>query len=578
MLSRLLPLMEAGERAAGAADEKLKSATGQLTLAEKGVSDLTTQIGRSITESMEYRNVLTGINDALSSISLSSDDVKKKLAAGMTPEEIGKEQATSTGNSILTGFAGGWAAGAIREDKIKFYTEQARKAQAELEKQARDAQDAADRNERKRLDDAARIAAAAQAKENVAKLTLAVSHEEQLQPQIEALKKLRAEVDNYSRSGALASDVSADFKEKLKAIDEQIYQANRRVEEMIRTTFRDTRSFLEDIGQRVDRENPFVGLFQQADSVMQRTRERFLAFGEDFVQQMAAVESKAISLELIAARIQQSQKVIDLQSEARRLQFGPVGLSAEDDRRLDVYGRRIDAARDIPSLLAQANAVQRGRIGPDGLIVDQGRILRQQIDAILKLRTQFTGETGYGDRAGRSLINQELISLFEGASPELQRQLIGGRGFRQQIAGAFRGQADDRRQAIEDALRRAEAGRFAVQTAEEKLRKLQQFGGFDDENVLKQYLAVTGGLSQEELTPELRRGRIAALGKQAEKEAAKEAEAKALQVRMNGLLNRVEKLITDKGFKIDQDGAGVLVEVRDSSDRATTKVLGEGFK
>ena len=76
----------------------------------------------------------------------------------------------------------------------------------------------------------------------------------------------------------------------------------------------------------------------------------------------------------------------------------------------------------------------------------------------------------------------------------------------------------------------------------------------------------------------LRRSRQDALVEEARKEAVKEKEAEEQRKKLGGLLDKIEKLITDKGFKIDQDGAGVLVEVVDKSDRATTQVLGEGFK
>jgi hypothetical protein len=596
--SRLDAVMRKGAMFDGSAEARLHSVSGQMEVTEQSLNNLTKGVGESILNNMEFRDLLSEINGLLHSISLSSDDVRNKLKQGLTPQQIAQEAVGD--NKVLDSIKGGLsavpasllflydaAADDVETAQNRFYAalnpgerrakeveELVKNQQKDIENQKKAAEDQKRINEEKAKADADRIASQQAANVTIKNLQTAISHDESLNGQIAGIRHLRDEIESFGRSGALAA---TDVKEKIASLDEQLFQTQKRIEELVRSTFKETRTFLDDMSQRVNKDNPFVTLFQQTDTVMQRTRDRFGAFGDDFVQQMARVENQALEMEKIALRIQSSQKVIDIQGEIAKLQFGPTGASAEDQRRLAIYDKQIGAARDIPGLEAQARAIDQAGYGRGPAAIDQGAILRKQIDEILKLKTQFYGETGYGDRGARTRIDQELISLFQSATPQMQAQLIqrGGRGFRGEIAGAYRDQAQDRRQAIEDEVRRAEAGRFVVNTAQKKLTDLQRYGGFDNDEVRKQYLAVTGSLSENELTPELRRGRVGALETEAKKEAEKEKQAAEDRKKLNAVLDLIKVQLTGKGIKVDQAGAGVLVEIQDKSDRAS--VTGPAF-
>lgn len=552
--SRLDAVVRKGAMFDGSAAERLASVEGQFILTEQAAANLTTELGQTILQSMEVRDILKTVNEVLQDISFSSDDVAKKLNQGLTPAQIAAQEAGSAWNITLDAIKNTlnlWpsvfqaAADAMTPSGKSF---------AEIAAQFKEMAFGADDRRRRAL-------------------------EEQIvaeQKSIEAQKKAAEEQKRINADKASADIAAAKEKQRLAELEKQ-QKKQKEIDEQIQNTFKDTRAFLDEMILRVNKDNPFVALFSQADTVMERMQKRFGVFGQEFVGMMAKVENQAIEMEKLAARIQSAQKVLDIQAEIRRLQFGPTGASGEDQRRLGVFGREIDAARDIPRLEAQARAIDQAGFGRGPNALDQGAILNQQIQDVLRLKTQFFGDTAFGTREAQSKINEQLIALFEGASPAMQAALIqrGGRGFRQEIADAYRGQAQDRTQAIQDEIKRAEAGRFAVQAAQIKLDDLRRFGGFDSDEVRKQFLAVTGALSETELTPEMRRGRIGALEIEAKKEAEKEKQAEQDRKLLNEVLTMVRGQILGKGLKVDQTAAGILVEVKDTSSKA--QVTGPGF-
>lgn len=542
--SRLDAVVRKGALFDGSAESRLNSVEGQMIRTEAAMDNLTAGVGQGILANKEFRDLLGEVNRALASISVSSDEVRKKLAQGISPEQIAKEQVGSfsrqtdllkagltalpasfalafdslTGDSetALNRFRAALQPGKLRQDEL---TEGIKNQQRLMDLQNQEAADQKIANAQ-RVDDERRVLAAKQ-------------------QQLEVAKQQKAEEERQRE---------------------------------IRATFTDTRAFLDDINQRVNRDNPFVKLFSEADTVMDRMQKRFGAFGREFVDMMAKVELQANAMEQLAARIQSAQKVLDLQAEIRKLQFGPTGISAEDQRRLSVFDRRIEAARDIPGLEASARAVEQGRLPGN---VDQTAVLGRQIDEIRKLKTQFLGSDAFGTRAAQSKINEQIIALFQSASPEMQRRLLQG-GFRGDLAGAFQGQANDRKQAIIDEQRRADAGRLAVQGAQTALADLKRFGTIDNDEVRKVFISRVRGLGEGEVTPQLRLAQIQALDVEARKEAEKEKKAAEDQQKLNTVLDLILGQAAAGGIKVNLDNKALLtIDVKDTSSKAS--VTGPGF-
>ncbi|MBA3712456.1 MAG: hypothetical protein H0W76_08395, partial [Pyrinomonadaceae bacterium] len=124
------------------------------------------------------------------------------------------------------------------------------------------------------------------------------------------LSKLSTEESAF-RAKFLA-DREADLKAEEQKRKQQI--------EGFRTAGAAAKSFLSDISQRADRDNPFVALFQKSDTAVERARKSFGAFGDDFALQMARIEQESIKVELATARFQSLSSAMKLSQEARRLE------------------------------------------------------------------------------------------------------------------------------------------------------------------------------------------------------------------------------------------------------------------
>lgn len=612
-------VIEHGQQVQGSAAEFLASTAGQLQVADANLNNLTTSLGESILASMEFRDLLASINGLLGAMSISSSEVARKLKQGMTPKEIAAEATGGTwtklwdlgkgtlttplagaglGYDLLTGTAAEakrnfdatvFGQNDRRRDELQLQIEKDKKF---LDHQAEEAKKQKEALERQQKEEADKRANEMAANKQITTSLTQIGRDPHLQSQIDGLQSLRHEIQEFGDTGALSAD---KVTEKMRSLDQQIFETNKRIEEIVRSTFKDTRTFFDDITQRVNKDNPFVVLFQQADSAMERMQQRFGSFGPEFVQQMLLIENRAIEMEKISLRIQSAQKVLDIQGEIRKLQFGHVGTSAEDDRRLAIQSKQIDAAKNIPLLLAQAEALDRRLTGPQGLAIDRivhanvGALYAtgtlalqyQQFQDLERLKRTFSGETDYGDRAARSKINQEEIALFQSLGPAEQAAIARGyRGqSRDQITRAFREEAAERRRAIEDERAKAEVGRYGIEVAQKALSNLSRFGGFENDAARKEYLARSGALSENEMTAEIRRGRMDALAVEAKKEAAKEKLAAELMDQQTKALNRITSMITDKGFKLDESGTGVLVnlKINNETGNPVSGALGEGF-
>ncbi len=397
-------------------------------------------------------------------------------------------------------------------------------------------------------------------------------------PQINEQARLAEESANLEKEARRKAE--QDERERVRKVEE----AARKQQQQLRAVQKDAEQFFNSVAAREGANNPFVRIFTEGATVASRMQERFKELGGDVINQMTAIEQKALDVERTAARIQSSQKVIDIQGEIRRLEFGRIGTSAEDDRLLSIQRSQIEAARATPGLLAQADAIERGLVGQavigkdrsgrdilsdSGLRIETERVGRQQFDELRALKDQFRGDTLYGNREANSLVNRELIGLYHGLDPKTQASIArGGAGadVQQQFAAAFREEAAERRRQIDDARKQAGVGRFGVELAEDKLRDLSRYGGFDDDNVRKQYLAVTGALSEKELTPELRRGRILAQQEEAKQEAAKEKMAEEESKERREFFKKITALLTEKGLKVD--GATSTLTLINESDAA----------
>lgn len=601
-LVRLNAATEKGLQFAGSAKDLAATTTGQMQAVDNQLNNLTGDVGAAILANREFREGLQAINQILRLVGGSVDEVQAKLAKGITPEKIAEEQGRSWGAlaadavkaaqvqgvgdvvSLMNLAMGGERAdnqlgflARFNEIQNKRFADTTREIAAEqklmeVQKVAAAAQAAINDQQIKSENDlaAAKISASATIKQ----LQTSITRDENLTSQIADIERLKKAIKEFGDTGALSA---AEVKDKLAALDQQLFQTKKQIQDLVVSAFKDTGTFLDDMNQRMNKDNPFVTLVQQSETVMERMQKRFGAFGDEFVGQMAKVEQKALEMEQLAARIQSAQKVLDSEAEIRRLKFGLTGTSGEDERRLAVFAKQLAAARDIPTLEAKAAAIDRANFGRLPGTLDQDAIVRSQLSDLRKLKGQFSG-TGYGEREAQSKFNEQLIAIFESATPAQQAAMLRRGEDRGEISGAYRQQAEQKRQDIEDEIRRAQAGRMRVEDAQKSLVTLSQFGGLDNDLVRKQYLSKTGELGQAEMTPAMIAGRIAALEVEKKKEAEKEQQAKEDREKLfgkDGVMNLIATQLQQGGINVNISKTGMLIEVKNTAPNAA--VTGPAF-
>lgn len=348
--------------------------------------------------------------------------------------------------------------------------------------------------------------------------------------------------------------------------------------------------------------NPFTKLFVDSETRAQQASERFRLFGDEVVSQynrMAKAADEAAQYDL---RVQSSMRAVTLEFQASDLSKPFTELTGEMKRSLSVLTSEIGAATKVPELLAQARAIDlfsrfqgpRGNeraFGLYGVSETSGTFAQSQtFERLQRLSKQYRLESGLGGEEGRHIIDLEMIRLFNQLDPRVRAQALQGQNraeYSETFGGAFRREAAYSEGGIDKALQRAEVGRKAVQEAQAKLAELDKISrqpGANRDRTRAEYLAITGALPREELTPALLKGRIDALKEEATfqkaaEERAKKAyeEGRKFQEQLvgadgqGGALGQIRESIKARNEQM-------TLRVLDESSRARIDSLGRGFQ
>lgn len=101
VLSRLIPLLQQAETVTGANADRMKSLSGQAETAAAQIEDLQTNFGKSITNTLEFRDALGLLNGVLKEITANPYEISIKLKQGNTPRQLAEQEADKTGNKII---------------------------------------------------------------------------------------------------------------------------------------------------------------------------------------------------------------------------------------------------------------------------------------------------------------------------------------------------------------------------------------------------------------------------------------------------------------------------------------------
>lgn len=357
-----------------------------------------------------------------------------------------------------------------------------------------------------------------------------------------------------------------------------------------------TETFFDSLNSYAGNNNPYVKIFSEAENLAAKVNEQFKTLGKDAVAEMDRVQRKALDVEQQRLRIETSQRGVGYQFDVKKLEAPQLGLNAEQERRFGIYNKQFDAADKNFGLRREREAYERGGV------VDKTQLQREMFEQYQAVKRGFAGDgatlidaIGRGAKIDSSLaitaatdgLNQEkqkradeyVLEQTKGLSVDARfsddfrvRQLADDR------AQALRRQEDRNAQEIGNEQKRAEVGRFAVNEANAKLADLSKFGGIANDEVRKQYLAVTGALDPKELTPELRAGRIKAIQEEAKQDAKKEQEAKIEVEKAKVFREKILTGIDNLAGAVASKNQEVILKIKnETSARVDDSGLGKAY-
>lgn len=444
-----------------------------------------------------------------------------------------------------------------------------------------------------------------------------------LQSEFEAFRKIR---DQFSTDDA--DKFNKEFLDSIQTLTDDIRgrvealanEARGQVQALARDVQASTEEFTR-LRLPTDEANPYVRLFSEGERALESYRQRFALLTDEqrraFAEQIrAAQDAKRYDLE-----VRDAMSAVKLEFEAAQLAKPFEELTGEMKRALSVFNAGLVAATRNPALEAQASLLRaQGRteqadrfgfignnqsqvglyrnpnfVGPVKFDPRTGRaeenlpfVQGQEFRRLLDLQSRFANVPGLGGEQIRNQVNVALSNLYGQINPRDREQIF--RAFpqvRERFAQSFGGQADFNTRQLERAARIAEAGAPSLRLAERQLQELNRLGAQGDANrprTRAEFLAITGAIPREELTPELTAGRIGALREEASFRAASEEraakafeETRAFQRGLigengqGGVLNLMLREIKNRN-------ESVLVEVTNKSERATVSTLGGGFQ
>ncbi len=550
----LTAVLEKGAEAEGESEKRLRGVAGQLDSASAAAENLTTQFGQAITQSVEFRDGIVSLNTVLGSLVTSHEEARRQLAKGLTPEQIARaEQESALGQAadLLKGLttAGATFTGVpvllqrdlLRPSSVRqeqFRTEQLGELQREQLQQQADALNAGLLNLLK-AGQPAPVDVKAETNLRIDTLTA------NLNASVADLQKAKADL---ARTTGLKAEDTLKFT---KQLDEAI----KRQTELAKTARDSVRDFLGDVAQRVDKDNPFVKLFTQMETASARAQERFGVFGKDFAERMAEIERSELRAEIAVARFSSQLQALRYQQEAQSLRDPFVGLTGPEERRRDTIGARIADITEGGRFRQQADFLANPFAAPDGR--------RQLAETLSRLLAISTGGAG---RAGRELQSDAILQL---ASQFDSRTLATSgdpvlRQLRDAAIGANRFKAGTFDANVRDAIERARAGNQLQTNARERLATIgvRDIAAASNEQ-LKLLLNATGELSDKELTGDLRLARARALDEASRRELSKAGEAERRALKLEGVLTKLDALLTAQGLKVDAPPSNINITAGD---------------
>lgn len=405
-----------------------------------------------------------------------------------------------------------------------------------------------------------------------------------------ALRRMREAEARGDFFGAVAARRELDQmraklnEEQRKAFDEDLRRFELREAEARRQTLEERLRARETLRQLFtgfvgQGENPVAVLLARQNqdifelqSRLESIRPAFSAMGEAgerAFRQIAETARRSLEATQANERAAQTFKLqldaLRARQEAARLETFVPALSSVERARVASVSVQTGI---VEVLQAEAEARRlRGRaVDEMRLALDQFRALRD-----LDINTFLEGRAGVEARA---VVDQAVKQLF-GSLPEQLRQQL-PRETIERVAASFERDRERFSARVADAIEQVRVAEAARRDALELVRATTAGRTVSElSNArLRELLNITGALSPEELTGELRAARIEALREQARRDEGREEEARERLANMERLLSAIAAALTEQGIRIVPD-APALVEINVADNKAQVERLGE---
>jgi len=394
-------------------------------------------------------------------------------------------------------------------------------------------------------------------------------------------KNLLETSEQFEGDKGKLSTVEAKKKsdEFLDAKISQLEEARQKVISFSKT-FRDEFAELAQLRLPTERDNPYVKIFSDGELAASRARERFALAGDEVVSQVLKAQRAMQESEVYELRLKDNLSAVKLEFEAAQLARPFIELTGEMKRTISVFEAELKTISG-PALLFQARQIETGgyaQFAPlPGALQGAAGFQLQQLDS---LRRRYIAQPGLGGEEIQHLLNQQYIGLYQKLSPQERQQVFQQGTTRFAFADAFRGEERYQRQQVELAIQRAEVSRGAVQEARAQLTELERQSrrpGANQDVTRAQFLAITGALPREELTPDLIKGRIVALTEEARFTREREERARKAVDATAKFQNQVAGNLQDILRSINERKDQVIIEVLDRTDNVKIATLGQAF-
>jgi gas vesicle protein len=301
-----------------------------------------------------------------------------------------------------------------------------------------------------------------------------------------------------------------------------------------------------------------------------------------------------------------------LEFQAAELSKPFVGLTKAMKDTVEVFQKELQVITKVPELQAQARGVRGSGFGGLNPLYVPGtpEFIANQLNELLYKRVAYTATPGRGGDEIREQINKQITDIFAKAAPSVQRELLQRSDFKEIIAQSYEGQAGFVKDQVDYQRQLNEQSSSKVREAQTLLQELNRLGGGNEserltrlvqglpvaalsgeeqklspaelqgrkDTIRQRYLDIVGGLSREELTPDLVKGIPPELREQARFTRDREQRAKDAVGATENLQKSMETYLNKMLDSIKARNDKVLIEVTDKTTSAQVHTLGQSFE